>query len=1220
MKIALDLQGIQSEASRTRGIGRYSYEVVRNILSINSGYDFILVANGALEDLRYLFKDQLEKENISYYEWFAPCPLDYISKNQSIYEIGLLLRSYAIGLLDVDIFIITSFLEGFSNNCLTEVNLEICQTKVISIFYDLIPLLNPQLYLDSNPIFSSFYRKKIHGLKKFDALLAISESSANEVINYLGIDSNKVFNISSACDKNIFNSIPDNNNLSFENNYKFNPYILYTGAHDPRKNLYNLLKAYSYLPSDIKRKYKLILAGKIINREEELLDKWILEFSIDITQVIKLGYISDQELVDLYRNCSLFVFPSLHEGFGLPVLEAMSCGAPVIGSNLTSIPEVIGCKEAMFDPTNAYEMSDLIEKSLVDYGFRDKLLKNGHIQSEKFSWNQTARNVLEACESIIADEQIKSSNISWQFNLDRIKYMTNDLIDKIFIYLDSINSYSFDLINSIASCIDLINTQSQLLIRSDLNSRSITSWRVEGPFDSSYSLAILNRYLTKELDRYLDDLTIHITEGPGDYEPNLDYLLNYPDIFEIYKRKRLQDCNPDVISRNLYPPRVNDLESKFNIIHSYGWEESGLPKKWISDFNDYLQGISVMSSQVKKILIDNGVKIPISVVGIGLDHIDQIESDISFKVKARKYKFLHLSSCFPRKGIDILLQAYMKAFTINDDVSLIIKTFDNPHNDLSEILDKLKKDNNLFPDVVVIKDDLTDSQIKTLLLQSDALVAPSRGEGFGLPIGEAMRLGIPVITTSWGGQVDFCDSENSWLIDFEFVHAKSHFNIDQSYWAEPSVAHLVKLLIEVYSSTSEQLKRKTLLAKSSANTFTWRSAAHKNINFVKHKLVKYKNIYSKLGVLSTWNTKCGIASYVQSLLSGLNQDVSIFCPFGTQVENIGFEKILPCWDLNNSTQIFDDLLISIKEEKITTLLIQFNYGFYSFAKLDILIKKLYENDINILVQLHSTRDPSNDETKKLYLLKDSLKLCNRLLVHTIGDLNRLKLIGLINNVMLFPHGINNYEPRRKYINYLKNLFPMKRNYKIATYGFCLPNKGYKELLYAIKILKKMRLNIKLTIFSALYHSDYDWFYNDLLELKSELGLDKIVTIKTDYLSNEETIESLSLYDCIVYPYQNSNESSSASVRQGLASKRPVLVTPLDIFDDVDQLVNYLPGFKSEEIAQGIYKWFTKDKRIVENDLESKRQKQAILDNRRFSKLSDQLVNLINSLEINKQSL
>ena len=128
------------------------------------------------------------------------------------------------------------------------------------------------------------------------------------------------------------------------------------------------------------------------------------------------------------------------------------------------------------------------------------------------------------------------------------------------------------------------------------------------------------------------------------------------------------------------------------MLHAYGWEESEFPQRWVDEFNAHLQGITVMSKFVKKILIDNGVKIPIAVSGLGLDHVDNIVADYQINKELKKYKILHVSSCFERKGIDILLKAYGKAFNINDEVTLIIKTFVNPHNKIEQILYSLQKE------------------------------------------------------------------------------------------------------------------------------------------------------------------------------------------------------------------------------------------------------------------------------------------------------------------------------------------------------------------------------------------------------------------------------------------------------------------------------------------------------------------------------------------------
>ena len=137
-------------------------------------------------------------------------------------------------------------------------------------------------------------------------------------------------------------------------------------------------------------------------------------YGIDSKNVIQTGYISDNDLVGLYRNCYLFIFPSFHEGFGLPVLEAMSCGAPVIGSNTTSIPEVIGKSDAMFDPNDPNNINQLIQKVLYNTQFREELVINSKQQSEKFSWSKSARAALLACEKIVEVHHRKIPNSSYQ--------------------------------------------------------------------------------------------------------------------------------------------------------------------------------------------------------------------------------------------------------------------------------------------------------------------------------------------------------------------------------------------------------------------------------------------------------------------------------------------------------------------------------------------------------------------------------------------------------------------------------------------------------------------------------------------------------------------------------------------------------------------------------------------------------------------------------------
>ncbi|WP_269609078.1 glycosyltransferase [Prochlorococcus marinus] len=1218
MRIAIDLQGVQSEGSRTRGIGRYSLEVIKNIIKEHPEDEIILVANSLLFDIRLDLKNYIDNGNVTYLQWYSPAPYDYVSMDKIKTKLAIFLRSYVFNCLHVDIILITSYFEGFSDNCCVDFDYDILDVPTVAIFYDLIPLINPDLYLNNNPDFEKYYRSKIKKIRNLDGLLAISNSALKEAKKHLRYHQNKIFNISSACDKKTFNTFTQIETSNLIDVSDYTPFILYSGANDPRKNVKSLLEAYSLLPMEL-RTYKLVLVGKLLKAESELLNSWIKLFNIDSDKIVHIGYVTDFDLVELYRKCSLFVFPSLHEGFGLPVLEAMCCGAPVIGSNTTSIPEVIELESAMFDPKDVDQISNLITRALLDKNFNYFLKANSIKQSQKFSWKSTAKAAVNACKIIIDSSKPKSHLLDWKtISINNIEQL-NLLIQKLnkFKLFRKITDEEFHF--QVAASIDKNTSELDNLARKISTKNNNLSWRIEGPIDSSYSLAILNRCFINSMHKLIDNLSIHITEGPGDYEPNLPFLSKYTEIYSLYKNSLNSNLITDVVSRNLYPPRVHDLSSKFNLLHCYGWEESEFPSNWVDDFNSYLQGITVMSSQVKKILIDNGVCIPIQVTGLGLDHLDSTkdnELDRGYNLDAldvKNYKILHISSCFPRKGIDILLKAYEKSFSINDDITLIIKTFDNPHNNVDQQIQKLISSNPLFPHVLLIKKDLTDQEIKALFLKIDMLVAPSRGEGFGLPIGEAMRIGVPVVTTNWGGQLDFCNEDNSWLIDYDFVPSKSHFNLDSSYWAEPSVDHLSYLLRQVYDANPKVLKKKTLKAKEEINNFTWDEVAKNNLNFVNNELSVFNNHKTQLGCITTWNSKCGIASYSKNLFKFINDEVLFFTPYDEELSPIKGEKVFPSWDDQDKLL---DLAQRVFTSNITSLVIQFNYGFFDFECLSKFINTIYKRDINIFIILHSTIDPEDDHSKKLSLLFDAFSKCQRLIVHTISDLNRLKKIGLIDNVCLLPHPLLCNKYQYKKIKSIDISSSTSKTLNIGSYGFCLPNKGFKELILATNLLIKKGLNINLSIYSAIYNQNYQSTFDELIDLVNTLNLSEFVTINSKYMTDNQSLDLLSHNDYLIFPYQFSNESSSAAVRYGLSTLRPVLVTPLPIFDDVSDLVHRLKGFSPQDIANGILNVIESANmsRHYTEVLEAK--KIDLINNRSFSKVSQRLFKMIKSLEIN----
>ena len=544
------------------------------------------------------------------------------------------------------------------------------------------------------------------------------------------------------------------------------------------------------------------------------------------------------------------------------------------------------------------------------------------------------------------------------------------------------------------------------------------------------------------------------------------------------------------------------------------------------------------------------------------------------------------------------------SFSSEDNVTLVIKTFPNIHNNVFNLLEGYKKLNSNYPDVNIIDHNLNELEVKSLYKQCNVLVAPSFGEGFNLTVAEAMNLGIPVITTAWGGQMDFCNPSNSWLVDYEFEYSNTHFNLFDSVWAKPSFAHLAKIMKDLYLSSPSLIQSKVDSAKTSISSFTWENVAQNNVDFISSLNFLKNQKISKIGWISTWNTRCGIATYSEHILSEIKEEFIIFSSY---ISSKNEDNIIRCWEMGKDN--LDELFNQIIYHNITSIVIQFNYGFFDFNYLNSFIQRIYTQRIKITIILHSTIDPQSDNTKKITFLKESFSLCDRLLVHSPSDLNRLKAIGLVENVSLFPHGILTIpsvkESSKK--SYLRN-----KRLHFSTYGFCLPNKGFPELIKAIDLLNKDGFNCKLSLYTAIYDKDISLsFYHQLKDLINNLSLSKIVKINSSFMSDQETLKKLSKTDLVIFPYQSTNESVSGAVRQGISSLAPVAVTPLPIFDDVAEVVYQLPGTTSLSIASGLREWYEmsygKDINTTEK---SWREEHS------FQNLASRLYLMIKSIELN----
>lgn len=404
MRIVIDMQGAQTE-SRFRGIGRYTLALTQAIVRNRGEHQVILALSGLFPEtiapIRAAFDGQLDQENIRV--WHAPTQVRSMdSNNTRRREEAERIREAFLSSLKPDVIHISSLFEGYVDDAVTSIKQFDTDTLTSVSLYDLIPLLNPGHYLHPNPAYEKYYLNKLAYLKKADILLAISEFSRQEGQEHLKGHEDRIINVSTAIDPH-FQPLSLENDQIAQLRQKFGlhrPFVLYTGGSDERKNLPRLIQAFAALPPHLRNTYHLLLAGKICQGDKTALHSLAKAEKMEPDTLQFTGYISDDELVQLYNLCELFVFPSWHEGFGLPALEAMACGAPVIGANTTSLPEVIGLQAAQFDPLDVTSITEKLTQALEDQEFRATLRAHGLQQAQNFSWDETARRTLKAFESL----------------------------------------------------------------------------------------------------------------------------------------------------------------------------------------------------------------------------------------------------------------------------------------------------------------------------------------------------------------------------------------------------------------------------------------------------------------------------------------------------------------------------------------------------------------------------------------------------------------------------------------------------------------------------------------------------------------------------------------------------------------------------------------------------------------------------------------------------
>jgi glycosyltransferase involved in cell wall biosynthesis len=903
--------------------------------------------------------------------------------------------------------------------------------------------------------------------------------------------------------------------------------LLFVGRIVPHKRQHELIDFVDQARSLGQIPLELVLVGQFDARDRYKLrlDEQIRRAGLG-RRVTIIGRPTDEELFGWYQAASAYVSLSEHEGFGVPLIEAMAFDLPVVAYASSAVSDTLGDAGITLSEKGLDSILEPLARLYEDRRFRSEIIRSQR------------RRLL-------------------QFSRRRIEAEFREWLVGARVFEDDAGGPGR------ASQFD-----------DEARGSQGTHYVVEGPFETSYSLAIVNRNLALALNKG-KARTSHIepADGTEAYAVDAGAAAKLPkEVRELVGPAPIT-VERIVTIRNTYPPRPNGLLGDIRLLH-LAWEESAIPGALADLMNLHLDGVLAPSEYSKRALRDSGVRVPIAVIGHGIDHAGILPKVIGDRTArgpvthSLPFTFLHISSGLARKGIEELITAYCLAFSRRDPVLLVIKTFDNPDNTVEAWVERLTGASKYAPAIQVIPDELDQREMEFLYHIGDALVMPSRGEGFNLPAAEGMARGLPVILTRHSGHLDFCNDENSWLIDCTYEFSTSHLKIANSYWARPSLDRLVGTMKAVYRAgrpPDGATAFRAVRGQLDALQLRWCGVASRVDAFVGHlenRPVMRKKL--RLAWISTYNARCGIAAYSEHLLEFFDKNA-----FEITILADDQDVIRP--DPSNLLRIWrksDGSLARVRHHLLTggfdAVFFQHNFSFFDFDDFAETLLALRDAGVSTFVTLHRTEDLAGHRQ-----MAEALQSCTRVFVHSLGDVGRLREWGVNGNIALLAHGvIDRPAPKADAVRSLVGLSGFGP--AIGTFGFLLPGKGLPELIHSFALILRRYPTAYLLMVNADYPATESQEERErCLALARLLGIEGQMRLINDFLDTEEMLFLLSACDVLVFPYQRSEESASGAVRLGLAVGRPVLTTPLPVFADLADVVHQLSATDALAIAEGV---------------------------------------------------
>lgn len=370
MKIGLVTHMMDTENA---GIGRYTENVVRNLLRIDKKNEYFLIHTNKV---KYHFPGNYQEIQLPF---FDSIPKKLIT-GALVFE--TICRDHQLDILH-DLGQISPFFLP-------------SKTKKILTIFDLSPILYPKYFTKLTHAYSKLFPLIVNNT---DRIITISENSKRDIVRSLQVPEDKI-SITHPGVEDKFRPIRNKMCLGrVKAKYDLpKRFILFVGTIEPRKNLVSLIKAYASAINNLEDDIFLVVVGQYGWGSK---DVYRLPQNLGIgKKVLFLGKVDDEDLPDLYSLAEFFVYPSFYEGFGLPALEAMACGCPVITSSTSSLSEITGNAAILINPTDIKSMTKAIINTISDKELRSKLIERGLNRIKKFGWENGAKKTLKIYEEI----------------------------------------------------------------------------------------------------------------------------------------------------------------------------------------------------------------------------------------------------------------------------------------------------------------------------------------------------------------------------------------------------------------------------------------------------------------------------------------------------------------------------------------------------------------------------------------------------------------------------------------------------------------------------------------------------------------------------------------------------------------------------------------------------------------------------------------------------